>query len=409
MTAEQTETHETESAPIQPIKKSHLPWWLVLAGLVGLLIFFAKDEAVFPNASLDLKLPRAEILQRTAEWSKKLGYDPAGSIKSTIFSWDSNAKTFLEFELGAEGANKVMKDDLPIWYWRTRFCRPSQPEEMRVYITPAGKLLAFSWYLQNDKKLPSLSHEQAQKVAQQFCDSVELPLADYTLINNSSDTLATRTDHSFIWEQKDHDLRGAKQRISVKVSGNVVSRLNHYLRLPESWENKFKTIRSYNALLAQIARVFYYLLNAAAVFFFFRAVATHNIKWKLVLTIGTVFAVGVVLESFNNAVRIFENYSTNQSIQAYLTNYYIEMALVALGMVVLSSCFIAAAETFYRVHYSDKIAIENYFRIKGLSANQLKVGFWAGFCGAGMALGWVVVYYLVGERIGVWCPLGITN
>ncbi len=410
MAAEQSETHESGGGPTLTPIASHLPWWLVFAAMVGLLIFLGKDEAVFPNASLDLKMPRAEIIQRTAAWSKKLGYDPNGSIKSTTFSWDANAKTFLEFELGAEAANQVMKGDVPIWYWRTRFCRESQPEEMRVCVTPDGRLLAFIWYLQNDLSVPSVSHAQAEKIAQQFCtESAALPLSDYVLVNDATETLAARTDHAFTWEQKSTDIRGAKQRISVRVSGNVVSRFNHYLKVPEAWENKFKMIRSYNALLSQIARVFYYLLNAAAVFFFFRAVATHNIKWKLVLTIGAVFAVGLVLENCNNAARIFESYSTNQTVQAYLTNYYIDVAINALRVLVLSACFLAAAETFYRVHYGDKIAVENYFRIKGLSTNQLKVGLWVGFCGCGIALGWVVLFYLVGERVGVWCPLGITN
>ncbi|HEY9679432.1 MAG TPA: CPBP family intramembrane glutamic endopeptidase [Drouetiella sp.] len=409
MTSEPEKSNAPESASTKSSESSHLPWWLIVAGVIGLLIFFGKDESVFPNASLDLKLSRAEIIQRCENWSRRLGYEPSGAIKSTNFSWDQNAKTFLEFELGAEKANQLMKSDVPIWYWRTRFCRESQPEEMRVFLTPTGRLQAFQWSVQNDKKIDSVSHADAQKVAEDFCASIDEPLKDCVLMNDVTETLAARTDHAFNWEQKDSDIHGAKQHYSVRVSGNVVTRFNHYLKVPDSWENKFKVMRSYNALLAEIARIFYYLLNCAAVFYFLRGVATHNIRWKLVLSIGAVFALALVLENFNNAARIFEGYSTNQSVRAYLTNHYLDLAISALRIWVLGAFFVASAESFYRVHYLDKVAVENYFRIKGLSTSQLKAGLWVGFCGGAVALGWVVFYYLVGERIGVWCPLGITN
>ena len=76
---------------------------------------------------------------------------------------------------------------------------------------------------------------------------------------------------------------------------------------------------------------------------------------------------------------------------------------------VVSACFIAAAETFYRVHYSHKLAVENFFRLKGMATSEFATGLWVGYCGAGIALGWVVSYYLLGEHVGFWCPLGVTN
>ena len=116
--------------------RNHLPWWLVIAGLIGLFIYFLKDGEAFPNASLDLKVPRGEIIAMASDWSNRLGYETKGSITSTTFEWDSNAKTFLEFELGVARANELMKNEVPVWHWCTRFCREFKWQEMENLFEP---------------------------------------------------------------------------------------------------------------------------------------------------------------------------------------------------------------------------------------------------------------------------------
>src|SRR5688572_13033469 len=94
---------------------------LVVLGIAGICFFFAKFDESFPAASIDLRLTRAQIATEAEKWSSKLGYDTRSSIQSTVFSYDDDAKTFLEYELGQSRANELMRSQVPIWMWQTRF------------------------------------------------------------------------------------------------------------------------------------------------------------------------------------------------------------------------------------------------------------------------------------------------
>src|SRR5437016_3349231 len=112
-----------------PNKNHQYLWGMILIALLGLLSYYLKGNTVFPSASIDLKVPKSEILKLTDIWASRLGFDPSGAIKSTIFSFDDDAKTFLEYELGLDRANQLMKDEIPVWYWSTRLCRQLKLEE----------------------------------------------------------------------------------------------------------------------------------------------------------------------------------------------------------------------------------------------------------------------------------------
>ena len=402
---------ETPASALKTGRKAErIPLWLVLAGIIGLIVFFWKNDAAFPTASLELKKSRSEILQLSEDWCRRVGYEPAGTIKSTVFNWDNTAKTFLEYEFGSTRANELMRSGIPVWYWRSRFCRELQDEETRVYLSPTGSLVGLWHKLQNDHALPSLSHDQARELARDFVEkSAAVSLKDYKLTNDSKEDLPSRTDHSFTWERPLPDLHGAKMRAFVHVSGNLVSQYRNQLYVPEAWGEKFKTIRGYNLLLGQIAGVPYQLLGLSIVFLFFRAVQTHTIRWRFSIVSGAILALGALLAALNDWSSVLESYSTIDTLQVFFVNWGLQQALATLMMFIVCTCFVAAGESYYRKNYGNKLAVENYFRLLGLSTKQAALGMAAGLCGFGFAVGWVVAYYLVGEKIGFWCPLGITN
>src|ERR1700733_6597940 len=80
---------------------------LVVLGILGALLFAAKNKESFPEASIDLKLTKNQITSRAVDWAKKLGYHKDKLISSTVFSYDDSAKTYLELELGGAKANEL--------------------------------------------------------------------------------------------------------------------------------------------------------------------------------------------------------------------------------------------------------------------------------------------------------------
>jgi hypothetical protein len=143
-------------------------WLLVLLGILGVGFFLLKFNESFPSASIDLSVPKSKIVASAKEWARAAGYDPDGALESTIFSFDDDGKTFLEYELGQAKANQLMKNEVPIWMWRTRFCREFQQEECNVGMLTDGRLAYFEHSLPNDAKLPSISSAEARKLAEEF-------------------------------------------------------------------------------------------------------------------------------------------------------------------------------------------------------------------------------------------------
>ncbi len=399
----------TSTPPPQSFRFDQKIWWLLVAAVGALCVYIFLENQAFPSASIDLKLPKSEVIRISREWAQKLNYEEKGSIQSTTFSFDNEQKTFLEYELGLKRANELMKEEVPVWSWYTRYCRELNQEEFKVWVSPQGKLTSFQHDIENDKKLPTISHAEAQQKAREFVEKTNnVSLEKFKLIKDQEFSEPHRKDHSFTWEDQTHDFKDAHMRYYVYVSGDMLTTYNYYLDVPQKWTRKFSTIRTYNEQLGRIAEIFYMVLqNGAMILIFGWAVATGNIRWRFSLACGAFLGLMYGLESLNNIVTVYENYNTTQTLNAYLFEFYVSVALGAFSSILSGIVMFGAGEAIYRYAYPKTIALENWFR--GLGTWQNLNGLLAGHCVFAIHLGWVVAYYLIGNKIGFWCPLGVDN
>lgn len=443
-------------------------WWLVLFGIIGCGIYFSKNDEVFAAASLNLSMPKDEIIQKATDWAVKLGYNPephaatpeeisdanakaerasekpqaqpdwpsgssgssprastlsAGALdskspdpssqrafKSITFSYDDDAKSFLEYELGVSKANELMVKEIPVWYWRVRMVRELQQEELRVWINPEGKLAGVDHDFENDKAMPSLTHKQAEKFAREFVEKdTGNSLDGYDLIKDEESQKPKRKDHSFTFEDTKKDYKGAKMRVFVGVAGNKIESYNRYLHVPESFERKFADIRSYNKMLAQIAQIFMTLLMIVSVFAFGWAVMTGNIRWFPVIVIALIFTFVPFLDGINNFNELVDGYDTSITYSSFVTTELIRMLIMLVPGTFGAVVMFGAAEALYRKTFPDHLAIEKVFTKEGLKSKAVALGLFVGHMLLLIDLGWVVFYYLMGNHFGFWCPLGVEN
>lgn len=434
-------------------------WWLVLFGIIGCVIYFAKNDEVFAAASLNLSTPKDEIIQKASEWAVKLGYNPEPyeeteeeqaaaakkaeavkpqspsdsfsslipktsgtfepkapppssqrALKSITFSYDDDAKSFLEYELGISKANELMVKEIPVWYWRVRMVRELQQEELRVWINPEGKLAGVDHDFENDKALPSLGHKEAEKFAREFVEKeTGNSLEGYDLIKDEESQKPKRKDHSFTFEDTKKEYKGAKMRVFVGVAGNKIESYNRYLHVPESFERKFADIRSYNRMLAQIAQIFMTLLMIVSVFAFGWAVMSSNIRWFPVIVISLIFSLVPFLDGINNFNELTDGYDTSITYGSYITTELIKMVVMLVPSMFGAIVMFGAAEALYRKAFPDHIAIEKVFTKEGLKSKAVALGLFVGHMLLLIDLGWVVFYYLMGQHVGFWCPLGVEN
>ena len=152
-------------------KRDRVALVLLILALLGGLLYARLQSNVFPTASLSLPLSRSEIVQRARSFAGQQGYDGRlwpldkadgarkKEIESITFTSFDEAKTFLEYELGLSQAGAIMRDKVPVWAWSVRFCREFTIEQCRVWLSPDGALVGYLRTLEEERRLPSLSHQ----------------------------------------------------------------------------------------------------------------------------------------------------------------------------------------------------------------------------------------------------------
>src|SRR5213593_670953 len=90
----------------------------------------------FPEASIDFRVNRADGRALASSFLAAQRYDTAAYREASSFTFDDDAKTFLEREAGLEQANRIMGSAVRLWRWSYRWFRPLQVEEFRADITP---------------------------------------------------------------------------------------------------------------------------------------------------------------------------------------------------------------------------------------------------------------------------------
>jgi hypothetical protein len=381
---------------------------LVVASLIGFVFFALFDKSVFPAASIDFKLNKADATVKATSLAATIGYDTKDNFKSTTFSFDDDAKTVLEFKLGIDQANKLMKDEVPVWMWRTRFCKPLTNEQLVVWWTTHGQLGGFDHTIDNDKKIPSIPAADARKLAKDFVEKTAgLDLTGYELTEEGSQTRPARVDHHFLWRKLGYP--ESELKAQVEVAGNIVREYRYYLSPRDAWTREYKKIREMNELLGSIASFLFFGFLIAAVVAFVNALSRHDVRWKFTLGASTLVAVLVLLEQWNNFEYAFNSYVSSQDYSMFLLMEVAQALMFAVLAFVATVLIAGGGETIYRRTFKEHAAAEFLFSLKGLSVPGVQRKMLMGYLLPGVMMLWTIGYYKLGQKVGFFCPLGVDD
>lgn len=287
---------------------------LLFAGLAGVLTYVRLYDSAFPTASLNLEITRADAQRIGERFLKSRGFDVSKYESVTTFGYDSDAKEFLERNLGLRTANKLMAGRVKTWYWRVRWFRPMQEEEFSARISPSGEVVGFRHTIPEKVKGKNLARSEARRVAEAFLKTMDVNLERYQPSSDSSDKRPNRTDHHFEWKEQGFDKKGATNRLSVSVAGDSVSSFGYFLKIPETWERKVSNESGKGDLLMTIAEAFEAALGIALLGIFLLAVTRKIIRWRFTLILAGAL-VAVQLAGSLNALPIMKaSYWTRKSV-----------------------------------------------------------------------------------------------
>ena len=380
----------------------------VLVAAVSLAVGVHYFYRAFPEASIDFRVTRDEAKVQAADFLAARGFDLADYRHSAIFRYDNQTKTFLERELGLEGATQVIGDPVQLWRWSNRWVRELEKEEFQATVTTSGKLVSFSHLIEEEAPGASLAEAEAHRLAATFLTG-ELghDLAALDFVEAQALERPNRIDYTFNWKLRDFAVGDAHYRFYVRIQGDQIGGFGEYLKIPEAWERDYAELRSRNETTGLVAGTLLLLTVLAMLVSFFSGVRARDIRWKTAAIFGAIAAVLTLLAQLNNLPLTSFSYDTTDTYGSFLTGQLLNSLFAAAAQGIFIFFLTAAAEPLYRRYYANQIQIGGQFTPAGLRTKRFLLGTILGLAMTPAFLAYQVLFYITAEQFGAWSPADI--
>jgi membrane protease YdiL (CAAX protease family) len=362
----------------------------------------------FPEASIDFKVSREDARTLAEKFLSEQGYRIEGYRTAAQFTFDEQAKTFLERTAGLERANQIMGTRVRIWRWGYRWFRPLQKEEFNVEITPRGQLAGFEHELPEDAARPAATTDQARALAEDFLRTrLSREPSSLDFVEATDAARPHRVDRTFTWKERDFQLDDATNRLEVTVLGNEVGGYREYLKVPEQWKRDYQLLRSKNEVASTIDTAVTLVLVVGMVIVIILRVRRHDVPWRRASLVGLVAIVLGFLAQLNEFPLHEFGYPTTDSYGSFLSREFLNALLSALGAGGLLFVLTAGAEPLYREMFGDKISFGNLFTLRGLRTKRFFLGSILGISLTGIFIAYQTAFYIVAYKYGAWSPADV--
>jgi len=239
-------------------------FWIAYAALaaIALGVAWRLFPLAIPLVNLEVTMSRGDALAQAEELAATRKLAPEGARSAIRFSHDSGAQNYIELEGGGKAAfTALVKGDLyaPYW-WDVRVFKPGDVSEVVIRFKPDGKSNGFGRRVPEtyvrDEATKALSPEAARSLAEESARGEwSVDLGPYKLLEQSQQTRPNgRVDHVFVYE-RDEKLGEARIRLRLGVTGDELTEIAPYVYVPESFERRFRELRSANDAIAGFASV----------------------------------------------------------------------------------------------------------------------------------------------------------
>jgi membrane protease YdiL (CAAX protease family) len=392
------------------LRASDYRFILICAALLAATTWFSVRNfyRAFPEASIRFKVSRDDARNVAATFLAGQGYRLAGYRQAAQFTFDDEAKTFLEREAGLERANRIMGARVRLWRWGYRWFRPLQKEEYNVEITPLGQLAGFEHEIPEDAARPAATAAQARALAEDFLRTrLDRDPAGLDFVEATDAARPHRVDRAFTWKERDFQMGDATNRLEVTVLGDEVGGYREYLKIPEQWTRDYKLLRSKNEVASTIDTAVMLVLVVGMVIVIVLRVRRHDVPWRRAALVGLAAIVLGFLAQLNEFPLHEFNFPTTDSYGSFLSREFLNALLVSLGAGGLLFTLTAGAEPLYREMFGGKISLGNLFTLRGLRTKRFFLGSILGITLTGIFIAYQTGFYILAYKQGAWSPADV--
>jgi len=212
-----------------------------------------------PIVALEQSMTRDIALSRADSFFRAHSLAPAGSRTTVLFQGNDSLRTFVELAGGGhDSLNALVRgDDVAPFTWSVRAFVPGNPREAKVHFAPDGRIIGFDRKLADADRLPAVSADSGKRLAEHALDTWINDHANrWKLVTQSYETRKTsgRIDRTYTFERVDRHIGGAPIRVEVGIAGDTPALIRPFVDIPESFRRRYAEMRSWNDLIAAVAK-----------------------------------------------------------------------------------------------------------------------------------------------------------
>lgn len=389
-------------------------FWIVLTLLaVGCAaLSYRLFPQIFPVVTLDIRMDRTHAILTARTLAANRQWGPADGVRDVASFNSDSAQNFIELEGGGKPAfAALLKDDLYSPYtWRVRLFKDSETNQTFVAFKPSGELYGFDETLRQKATGAALPADRAREIAEAAARAVpwQLPLERFKPVETSQVTRpGGRIDHTFVYERPDQTLGEGRLRLRLVVSGDRLTTLEHYVKVPEAFSRRYEEMRSANNAIATggaMALVVLYILGGCVGGFLF-LMRQRAVLWRQPLIAASLVTVLQFAAGLNAWPLVWMNYDTALSSGGFITE---RIVLMVTGTLVLGFVFFIsflAAEGLSRRAFPQHPQLWRLWSRDAAASPEILGRTLGGYLLAAVMLLYVVVfYYFAIGQLGWWSP-----
>ncbi|MBN2055026.1 CPBP family intramembrane metalloprotease [bacterium] len=381
---------------------------LILVGAIGLSLSLVFYSEAFPQASIAFIADRDAAFRLGREAMARSGFDPANHKRVAVFETDETALMFIQKNLASEDVEQFLARGVEVWWWRVRWFKPLQAEEFTAQISPGGYLVGFRHLLPEDAPGASLDESAARAVADEFLSvTEELDAAVYREVEVAVERRPARIDYTFTFERRNFALAGAVYRLEVYVQGASPGGYRQYVKPPKSWLRDYRTMRSRNQMLTILATTLSLPLGLGAVFIFLLRYQRRDLNWKPAVLFSLLMSALYLVMNVNALPLELSYYPTTQPYGSYVVRLLLSAVVSAIVNGFMVFALAAVGESLYRELFPARQRFDRFFSRRGWRSREALLAPIAGYSFAMAMVGYIVMFYLVGKRLGAWVPMEV--
>jgi hypothetical protein len=389
-------------------------FWLIFTLVSCGAAFFSYQfiDKVYSLVNLSITVDRHQVLQDAKKIAQERAWDIADYQDVTSFESQDDLQCFVELEAGGKDAFVAMFESGAYYpyHWHVRFFKEKQVVEMHTWFSPDGTRLGFAQKLSEQSAGAALSQEQAQALIE---NEVRLWFSDfdhYKLIEYNRQVRDTgRVDHDFVYERTDLAIGEGFYRFKAAVCGDVITRFEPSVKIPDNFLRRYKQMRSANNLLGSIGSFFFrslYLLffGLIGLVFFYRR---NYLFFKNSSRAAAIVAGGMFLRGLNEFPLWTTSYNTVQSSSTFVLTKLFEQIVTFIYLFGMIFVTVAVAEAAGRWIYHKHIQFFKNFSLASLGSLQIAQQVIFGYLMVPFMFAYVVSFgYVTKTYFGWWSPAG---